>query len=624
MRYIHSATEPTQFQQNLYDHLSTSAYEAYTYIQSADIPGAGSFDCVIMNTGILFLQYLPIKDKAHIQTFLDRKDTLMNSQAKQLYEKLCSHRGLTFQENEQIRLAVPMALYYVFPELSSEEHVQGCVYNNQIERILAFDVALFPYSKNFAGITEQDAQLITFVLAPEYTSTIAGDNRFSVVADGQANAAEHPLYQIKPGDIYANAFSLDDEQIDIVNRITEGHWLIESPAGSGKSVLLLSTAIRYAKTYSDENILIVCRNRNLANVYTWKLSQSGVRQRKINCFNVYRLCQHILALGNVRFSPKDFDANYEKALRLLESGKVALPYHAIFIDEIQILREKYYKLFGFLIAKARLVCLYGDVEQDANVNLLGSKQYPWEITRNLHVGDNVIRLTKNYRNTVNIALYANGFLELIKFYYNRLGIQPNVLDENYTSGTAFKPGVDPVLLGGPLEKEAAHAADLVQSLSEQKTPLSEIAILFPQRKNAQMHYAVLDCLKEQLEQRGIPYTELIHSADSLAGSIGQSQGVILSTIDAVLGLDFKNVILCGLSCLGVYHGSNRIELDSIGLSVDCMEDFYRCCNLLYIAITRAREGLHILLTENSIYTKLLRQALSLKQRKEGMVQNAEP
>ena len=80
-----------------------------------------------------------------------------------------------------------------------------------------------------------------------------------------------------------------------------------------------------------------------------------------------------------------------------------------------------------------------------------------------------------------------------------------------------------------------------------------------------------------------------------------SSGVLLSTIDSALGLDFKYVILCGLNYWSYYWPFNAIpiELSEEALTESkyktvAIEQFTEIGRKVYSACSRAKSGLIII------------------------------
>ena len=104
----------------------------------------------------------------------------------------------------------------------------------------------------------------------------------------------------------------------------------------------------------------------------------------------------------------------------------------------------------------------------------------------------------------------------------------------------------------------------------------------------------------------IPYNLLYNNDQSWAGRYGDG-GVSFITFDSVLGLDFQAVVVCGVKPLGAYDKTKQLKNDSV-LDEEQAENLKKNISYLYVACTRAKDYLHIVLGESSsqsIYNKLL-------------------
>ena len=100
---------------------------------------------------------------------------------------------------------------------------------------------------------------------------------------------------------------------------------------------------------------------------------------------------------------------------------------------------------------------------------------------------------------------------------------------------------------------------------------------------------------------------MLYHNDQGWGARYGSGGVSLITFDSVLGLDFQAVIVCGIKPLGAYDQTKKIAPGSV-LSEESAEQLKKNISYLYVACTRAKDHLHIILSEKSnqsIYAKLL-------------------
>lgn len=125
--------------------------------------------------------------------------------------------------------------------------------------------SITPVSNERMIIDDLNVNSILQRIAPEYTTI-----RVSTVADAESKVgADNELLVITEKDVAVKAFRLDQDQINIVNKMSKGEQLILACAGSGKSVLLISKCFKAAAMNPDKQFLITCYNNNLYSLYTW-------------------------------------------------------------------------------------------------------------------------------------------------------------------------------------------------------------------------------------------------------------------------------------------------------------------------------------------------------------------
>ena len=126
------------------------------------------------------------------------------------------------------------------------------------------------------------------------------------------------------------------------------------------------------------------------------------------------------------------------------------------------------------------------------------------------------------------------------------------------------------------------------------------------RKYRPLDYYLESELLKAFAREHIPYNLLYSNDQSWGGRYGDG-GVSFITFDSVLGLDFQAVVVCGVKPLGVYDKTKQLKREDI-LDEEQTENLKKNISYLYVACTRAKDYLHIVLGESSsqsIYNKLL-------------------
>jgi hypothetical protein len=600
--------------------------------------GENSVNVLILPRGVCFLETVLFEDISIVKSMISLLMMMKQKVEEKLYNKLLIHRYFNIKSNENIFLKFPFSYKFYLPAISkdvllnvltspnerefAEKYCLFSEYKTMISSSIEDFVDLllanpsYPYSADWQSFDNESINILIHLIAPEYTIPRITEYKYDTVVEGKTTSKfSNQDYAIKPGDLTVDVLRLDDDQINIINNIKKGHQLILACAGSGKSVLLISKCFKVASLHPDKQFLITCKNRNLSNLYDWRINVAGFRNRNVKCCTFDKLCQDLLAEVGIPFQMSDFEGTFQKAREALIKGKITRRFYGIFIDEIQIFKSEWYEfcynLLESHVPENYFFTICGDKSQDIVANIKQGNA-PWQGNPNLpkYTGRS-IRIEKNYRNTVQINSFVDRFTQNAKVYFRKLGIDMEMNEDLFLRGKAFRNGPKPEVILTDRFNEAQEVINKVLYLKEEKNiPLSEIAVLFYYRHYVPESYYIYKWLKDKLNIYYLEYSELISTDESYGVLYGDRRGLSLCTIESSLGLDFQAIIICGLKPLGAYYKTKNISTFSGNTQEleQYKEDFYKNINTLYTACTRARDYLYIVLTEDrneSVYSRLL-------------------
>ena len=248
----------------------------------------------------------------------------------------------------------------------------------------------------------------------------------------------------------------------------------------------------------------------------------------------------------------------------IERNKVALPYRAVLADEVQDFSPAELRLLRALVPPGpNDLFLVGDAHQRIYGNMARMGACGIEIRGRSS------RLKLNYRTTEQIQARAVAILK---------DVEVDDLDGGVDSLTGYRSlrsGPVPVIhqCERPEEEQEVILTTLRTWL--ESTPSSDICL-------AARTHRLVDRYGEILAQAGIP-TERIKTEDP-----PHRPGVRLATMHRMKGLEFKNVLLCGVQAGEVPLDLRNSELAD-EVSAEDHEQRERC--LFYVASTRARDEL---------------------------------
>lgn len=543
---------------------------------------------------------------------------------------------------------------YVFPLLQRYE-VENCINSTELNEFVSnhcifkedlmgfkddfeipfnktcFKTTIIPVSTNIMMIDEHSINSVLQPIAPEYITARA----VLIKEAGAYIGADKDLLVVTKTDKAAKAYMLDDDQINIINKISKGEQLILACAGSGKSVLLIAKCFKAAAMNPNQQFLITCYNKNLQSLYTWFIDLAGFNVKNVTCLTFHALCQKLLVNNKLQLPPNGsgyIDALETSVINALNEGKIANRYYGIFIDEVQEFNTEWYKMcYNLLVNKNSddhifIVC--GDKTQQIKT-LQKHGRAPWNAGDgypSYRGGNKSIRIEKNYRNCIEINDFINRFVSKSKDYI--LSIDPNFQfdPDEFLRGQSIRHGIGVELIRVKDKSNDGEAITVMNSLvkihDENKIPYDEIAIIMYNGKYKAYIggwrdlYNIENVLEDLLLECNVDFCRLYTKEDDWQKGVYGCPGVKLIKTDSVLGLDFRAVIICGLLPLGEYNkckkSTNMTNTDPDELTQK-IEEIKSDIKKLYVSCTRAKDVLHIILPESadeSDYIKLLEQSLS--------------
>lgn len=500
-----------------------------------------------------------------------------------------------------------------------------------IGRLIEADIASgcrVTYDQEFQHITEQECRAIFERLAPEYT-VVMHEHETVEVKQTKTTPSEQGV-RITGKELEYKTFFLDEYQVALVNDMGKGHRVLLANPGAGKSVLLLSKAFKYASLYKESKVLLTCFNNNLSDSYMFKRTCANFGDNH----NLYIMTLHKLVkklfeecLRKRCYSNIATPEEIQECLNKVRSGEIKIRFKAIFIDEVQIFEPIYLELCYALLEKSddALFLMAGDLNQTVRSQSRRGDA-PWKKINGVKLDftGRVRYIERNYRNSKQIGDFLNRML----CYMNKYMEQMNMISMKEFAYDSFESGDHEgialkITTGiNRMQIQTAVLAAVKEIVEKYQVGYSDIAVLFPVRKNTALRYYFLYWLTSALDKAGIPYSLITLSDDERQSKVQYSKttGVVISTIDSSLGLDFKAVIVAGLYPYNYYFtdGGNNVLVTSwetIGkLGQHEQEKVQIQIRKLYTACSRARDILYVLsdLQPGSLMEQLLTEALKEK------------
>ena len=569
--------------------------------------------------------------------------------ADTLSQRLKNNKALVGNDG---RLKIPFNIVYVFPELERKVILESmldeqlkkfienhCLFIEDIQKFRKslYEIAIKKFldkplesiSEEKIRINDSNVNAILQRIAPEYV-TIRVAN---IVSNESTPGASEEMLIVSSNDEAAKAFRLDDEQINIINKITKGDQLILACAGSGKSVLLISKCFKAAQMNPNKKFLITCYNKKLQSLYGWFIEKAGLRNKNVECMTFHKLCRTLLNEVGVQTHGSEFENEVNMVIQCLNSDQIQKRYYGIFIDEVQQFESEWYKLCYNLIenkdSNDHIFVICGDKTQKLTKQQKRGKA-PWNVGEgypNYRGGNKNIRIEKNYRNCIEVNEYINRFVANVKKYLTSIHDDYILDPDMFLRGQSVFHGEGVTLKKVSPQCNHEEAKVIIESIKkihdENEIPYDEIAVIMYNSTYSgkipywlDHQYNLETPLFAKLLEEQIPYCKMYGSDDGGWGELyGDKGGVRLIKTASVLGLDFRACIVCGLIPMGLHTKTKKVNWQIIKQNDDLFADLFekteQCIRSLYVSCTRAKEILHIILPESkatSVYVKLLAEA----------------
>ncbi len=440
------------------------------------------------------------------------------------------------------------------------------------------------------------------VIPENCTLLLGNENKRQVSVQKDANSVQ--MVPINGKEQEFVALSLDDDEIRIINNTKPGHWLTLANPGTGKSVILLSKAYRLVSMNKNSKVMITCYNNNLCEHHTIFKERTGLRAEGLYVERFFKVVFDLLDAYGVDTRRLDSlgktDEKYDMAVQLLYdyvSRPNFIPiYDAIFIDEVQLFKPLWLMAAKKLLKQNGYFELYGDLNQNVRTSDTGLKT-PWKDKRlELNWQGHTRYLEKNYRNTQNINDYINKLIEKINLNVKKYHSDFE-LDDTKLPSISSRDNKRKVYISRCNESDMPNTVlHWIKEVHDKwHTSYDDIAIIFPVSYLG--NYQPFEKIKRLLEKTGIDNCQIFGTHD-VKSRLNDTNGIIFSTIDSSLGLDFDVVIVCGTAYWQYYwvgktkHSLTQNKLESGDNSA--ITAYCEYGRKLYSACSRARNGLIII------------------------------
>ena len=550
-----------------------------------------------INTDMLYIK----DNKLLFIKFMDTTEDLFFILDEELIEVMNEEHELLKIKMEQLNLNIEYNYVFVLPYVNINEAYEfenfveeNLIDKNKLNEILKEKNAIDKYLKG--NNSEIDLNLFLLHICSEYyvlNDKIHLNNKLKKIS----------FYS---EDYEYTATPLSEEQIKDIISIDYGNTLFTGGAGTGKTTIMLSKAIKLAKVYPHHKFLILTNTKQESNELREKLQ---ILYKENNNIDIYTFSTFVLKLAKKYNLVVDYNMlkkDYYKTFNnILKQARYIIKnknmFKGIFIDEAESFSKDEIKFIKeFLYKKKYIFNIFSCESLNISNNVNIFKDNLEDIKFNGH-----INLIKNYRQSKELIDFNNNFCENINKYINKL--RGNVNHTGFYETKAIKDNTKSVdiIKVSDLEEQISSIIWEVEYLVNQKgLDYSEIAIIYPYNKKKlksgkTMYFQYM--LRKALEDANIPY---IYAEENLT-NISKKVGVTISNIYTIKNLEYKACVVCQLEML-YNHTINDTTQDYQ------INDFIGDLNKVYLAISRACDYLSIITAFNEDSSDIIKLLIESK------------
>jgi len=558
------------------DETATVWYEP-PYDPSGQKP---DFVLLVPDRGIVVIEAMAVRDAEMLGVFRSlirlaedgRELEVANPLARA--ELLCSSLGQAIKTERRLKgrkLRVKPAV--ALPNLRKREAkakgldrivpLEACLFKDEIDAALdgSGEAGILRFLARLLGkgdgreADEREEKLLRAIIHP--------DIRLEQITE-TTSAVQLSIFSTAGGD-NGSLRLMDRTQEAMAKSFGDGHRIIRGAAGSGKTLLLVYRARLLARGFPQRRYLLTCFTRTLA---------SQLRQQLRDFPNVD--IQHLdglihdlirkASLDHPGYEDQTGEKAAECALAAVDQG-VGPRYHGVFVDEGQDFNVKALTLVRrLLLPDCHDLVIAADMAQN-----IFQRRFSWR-DAGIEAQGRTRILKVNYRNAAPIARFAAALR--LEGGNGDGPVESEMIIPVAGQSEDACTAPPSVIATTSLEEEVSAVTKCAERLlqGEPDRP-RQTAVLYGAGTEDLANRAQL--LHERLIDAGIPVYWVNHPEDrgrrdrlALA-----TEPVILSTIHSAKGLEFENVILCGLS------NENAPRDSSLSLA--------------YVGITRATRSLFV-------------------------------
>ena len=525
--------------------------------------------------------------------FMDTQEETFSILEEELIEIMDEEYELFMNKINSFYKNMKVSYIYFMPYVNLDNYRNKFVQNHIIDasKFNLIKDEMLSLNKYFSEKNDEvQVNLLRYSIAKEYHVVKKEDEKRVLNKDFKKIIFEYKSHEYQ-------ATFLTDKQITRINSIRYGNSLLIGPEGTGKTTTLISRMIKLSQIYDKEKFLFLTFKKQLMLDVKSTLDLMDIKLDNVEIINFHSYILNLsrsYGLKVEKSNKKTFDEQFENIfIKTAQIYKNQSIYKGIIIDEAENFKEDYLLfLKNSLYRTKHFFMLSSDKAKDIR-GFMEQFTGGWENLDYIEIAE----FTKNYRTTKNLADFTNNFITNTNEYIEE---KKFILPQDYylkSTSLRHKGIAVEINKCETIEDKLNQIVALIIKLTQKGLSYGDICIVYPFNKRRTKAKSVIYfqyLLKLALEEANIPF--MISNDDFT--NLTYKSGITISNIYSINNLEYKAVILCELEMLYTHSLNDDFS------SADTVS-FVKNINMIYTAITRATEELHIFTLMNDSDSKII-------------------
>lgn len=531
--------------------------------------------------------------------FMDTNEETFSVLDEEIVEIMEEEREKMFLEMRGHGIEREIPYYFVMPYVDLEK------FDLEDKRSFLIDTYLFERLIN--GEDEMQSYLSESLSAEEtdrFRLTMAKEYHIvKKVSDSRGGRGSLRKIKFSYRSLEYQALIMDSSEIRHINSIKYGKTLLEGASGTGKTTILLSTALKLAKLFPRDQFLYITFDKQL--VYELKnlLEMKEISLSNLKFINFHQYISQLAKPYGLKIDNqkgfREFEHEFSKVfVKVSQIYRNKKTYRGIFLDESENFSEEE---IGFLMGSIYTKKSFFVASQDKAKDVKNNEKYIWNDVDRISF-DEIIRLRVNYRSSSSINRVINAYTDRVREYAEEE--LSTVLDDYVHKGYTKRKteGRVEARFCEDFQQISKQIALKIKDLHESGYQYSDICVVYPYntrktKTKGQIYYQYI--IKTDLEEEGLPFMMASDEMTNMSHKIG----VTLSNVYNIVNLEYKVLLICGIESL-----SPEFAVKEDNRRMNFLQGF----NIVYSILNRGVDEVYMFFKEEdeeNIWQRLLVEAL---------------